>query len=59
MEIARGLTNYSSDELIKIRGLNSRCIADVLGHCPYEEVIHRNNLTLVDSLQASSTRANG
>jgi glutamate 5-kinase len=52
-EIARGLTNYSADELVKIKGMRSHCIADVLGHCPYEEVIHRNNLALVDRPQST------
>lgn len=47
VEIARGLTNYSSLELTKIRGLRSLAIAEVLGHCPYEEVIHRDNMTII------------
>jgi len=45
-EIARGLTNYSSDEIRRIRGLRSEQIAGVLGHCPYEEVVHRDNLAI-------------
>ena len=47
VEIARGLTNYGSQELARIRGLRSPAIAELLGHCPYEEVIHRDNMTLV------------
>ena len=46
-EIARGLCNYSANELAKIRGLRSPEIADKLGHCPYEEVIHRNNMAIM------------
>ncbi len=46
-EIARGLSNYSSQELERIRGLRSPAIAEILGHCPYEEVIHRDNMTVV------------
>ena len=46
-EIARGLTNYSAADLERIKGLKSDRIAQVLGHCPYEEVIHRDNLALV------------
>lgn len=46
-EIARGLTNYSSSDLERIKGLKSDRIAQVLGHCPYQEVIHRDNLALV------------
>ena len=44
--IARGLTNYSSDDIARIRGLKSDQLARLMGgKCP-EEVIHRNNLTL-------------
>ncbi|MEM7476915.1 MAG: glutamate 5-kinase [Planctomycetota bacterium] len=46
-EFARGLSNYSVDELQKIVGLRSDAIAEVLGHCPYEEVIHRDNIALM------------
>lgn len=46
-EIARGLTNYRSSEIHQIKGLKSDRIAQVLGHRPYEEVVHRDNLTLV------------
>jgi glutamate 5-kinase len=46
-EIARGLTNYSSTDLARIQGLKSDRICQVLGHRPYEEVIHRDNLALV------------
>ncbi len=46
-EIARGLTNYASTDLERIKGLKSDRIAQVLGHCPYQEVIHRDNLALV------------
>jgi glutamate 5-kinase len=46
-EVARGLTNYRASEIQRIKGLSSRRISQVLGHRPYEEVIHRNNLALV------------
>jgi len=46
-EIARGLPNYQSSEIHQIKGLKSDRIAQVLGHRPYEEVVHRDNLTLV------------
>ncbi|WP_414566180.1 MULTISPECIES: glutamate 5-kinase [unclassified Anabaena] len=45
-EIARGLVNYSSDELQKIRGCHSREIATILGYVGAETVIHRDNLVL-------------
>lgn len=43
-ELARGLTNYSAAEIERIKGLKSDRIAQVLGHCPYQEVVHRDNL---------------
>jgi glutamate 5-kinase len=45
-EFARGLTNYGSDDILRIRGLKTREIALTLGHCPHDEVVHRNNLVL-------------
>jgi len=47
VEFARGLTNYSSDEAARICGLRSDQIADALGHLPYEEVVHRDNLVVL------------
>jgi glutamate 5-kinase len=45
-EFARGLINYSAAEVKRIKGLNSDQIAAALSHCPYEEVVHRNNLAI-------------
>ncbi len=45
-EFARGLSNYSSDDIRRIRGLKTGEIAEALGHCPYEEVIHRDNMVV-------------
>ena len=45
-QIARGLTNYSSEQLDRIKGLKSSQIAGVLGEKPYDEVVHRNNMML-------------
>jgi glutamate 5-kinase len=44
VEVARGLTNYSAAEVHQIKGRRSEEIGAVLGHCPYHEVIHCNNL---------------
>ncbi len=44
---ARGLVNYPADELSRIFGLRTERIAEVLGYCPYEEVIHRDNLAII------------
>ena len=45
-QIARGLTNYPADQLVKIKGLRTNQIAKVLGDKPYDVVIHRNNMTV-------------
>jgi glutamate 5-kinase len=44
---ARGLVNYPAADLSRIVGLRTERIADVLGYCPYEEVIHRDNLAVI------------
>lgn len=45
-EFARGLTNYTSEEITQIKGQPAGQIAATLGHCPYEEVIHRDNMAV-------------
>ncbi len=45
-EFARGLINYSAEETRRIAGRPTGQIADILGHRPYDEVIHRDNLAL-------------
>lgn len=46
-EVGRGLSNYSFEELIKIRGLKSDRITQVLERRGYEEVVHRDNLVIL------------
>ncbi|WP_414619672.1 glutamate 5-kinase [Calothrix sp. CCY 0018] len=46
-EIARGLVNYSSSELEKIRGKRSSEIPVILGYQGAETVVHRDNLVLI------------
>jgi len=47
-EVARGLSNFSSDELEKIRGMNTNRIHEVLGvEEHFDEVVHRDNLVVV------------
>jgi glutamate 5-kinase len=46
VEIARGLINYDHEELARIKGLRTNQIAETLGECPYEEVIHRDNMVV-------------
>lgn len=45
-EIARGLSNYDADVARRVRGKKAEEIIADLGHLPYEEVIHRDNLAL-------------
>jgi len=45
-QVARGLTNCSSEQLDRIKGLKTAQIAKVLGHKPCDEVVHRNNMTI-------------
>jgi glutamate 5-kinase len=45
-EVARGLVNYTSDELQKIRGQQSDAIPKILGYSGAETVVHRDNLVL-------------
>ncbi|MCS7035018.1 MAG: glutamate 5-kinase [Phycisphaerae bacterium] len=47
LAIARGLTNYSSAEIERIRGRKSAEIRQILGHSAYEEVVHRDNLVVL------------
>lgn len=44
--IGKGLVNYSSTDMNKIKGLKSDRIAQVLGSKPYDDVIHRDNLAI-------------
>jgi glutamate 5-kinase len=47
VEFARGLTNYSSVDADRLRGLNTNQIARVIGKLPYVEMVHRDNLVVV------------
>ena len=46
LEFARGLTNYDAEEIQRIKGLKTRQIAQVLGDCPYDEIVHRDNMVV-------------
>jgi glutamate 5-kinase len=45
--LGTGLVNYSADDIRKIMGLQTSEIKKRLGEKPYDEVIHRDNLTVV------------
>jgi glutamate 5-kinase len=44
--IGAGLVNYDAADIRRIMGLKSQHIQQVLGHKPYDEVIHRDNLVI-------------
>lgn len=50
VEIAKGLVNYPSSDLLRIKGLRTSEIEKVLGYKDYDEVIHRDNLVLVNKI---------
>lgn len=45
-EIARGIVNYKSEDLIKIKGFRSSEIEEILGYFTSENVVHRDNLVV-------------
>ncbi len=45
-QVARGITNYSAQDLDRIKGRKSDEIEDILGYKDYDEVVHRDNLVL-------------
>lgn len=46
-EFAKGLVNFSSDSLHRMRGLKTAAIQEQFGPQEYEEVIHRDNLVVL------------
>lgn len=46
-ELARGLTNYSSEELTRIKGAKTSEIEALIGHKHFDEVIHRDDLVIL------------
>ena len=43
-ELARGLSSFSSEEINKIKGLQSNQIEDILGYSSRSEIIHKDDL---------------
>ncbi|HOF39026.1 MAG TPA: glutamate 5-kinase [Candidatus Hydrogenedentes bacterium] len=46
-DIARGLVNYSSEDIERIKGCKSTQIDAILGQKHFDEVIHRNNMVVL------------
>ncbi|MFB0532773.1 MAG: glutamate 5-kinase [Desulfatiglandales bacterium] len=47
VEFAKGISNYSSSDIEKIKGMQSKEIEHVLGRKDYTEVVYRGNLVLL------------
>ena len=45
--IARGLSEYDSDEAVKVAGLKSAAIEEVLGHTPRAAMVHRDHMVML------------
>ncbi|WP_068546273.1 glutamate 5-kinase [Thalassotalea crassostreae] len=45
--LAKGICQYSSSDLEKIKGKNSADIEQLLGYCPSKEIIHRDDMVLL------------
>lgn len=48
-EVARGLSNYGSDEVRRIAGAHTQNIEEILGHVGHDEVVHRDNMVMADT----------
>jgi glutamate 5-kinase len=48
-EFARGLVNYSAEEVERIKGRRSSEIEQILGYRHSDEVIHRDNLVILEA----------
>jgi len=47
-EFARGLSNYSAEDIERIKGLKTGEIEAALGHKYYDEIVHRDSLALLE-----------
>jgi glutamate 5-kinase len=56
-EFARGLANYGREDVERIKGLRSQEIPAVLGEKPYDEVVHRDNLVILQGPDAPAGEA--
>jgi glutamate 5-kinase len=50
VEFGRGLVNYPSMDVLRVKGLRSHEIARVLGYKVADEIIHRDNFVLIEDL---------
>ncbi len=45
--IAKGISYYSCEEILKIKGFHSSEIENILGYSTYEVVVHKDNLAVI------------
>jgi glutamate 5-kinase len=57
LEFARGLSNYSAAEAAQIKRMKTEQIATALGHCPHDEVVHRDNMAVTVSAEGKMQNA--
>jgi glutamate 5-kinase len=55
-EIARGFTCFTSGQIRKIKGKHTNEIESILGACPGEEIIHRDDLVLTENTESRSQK---
>ncbi|MGH7849638.1 MAG: glutamate 5-kinase [Thermodesulfobacteriota bacterium] len=48
VEVARGLTSYGSDEIRRIMGMSTKDVEGALGYKYSDEVIHRDDLAVIE-----------
>jgi glutamate 5-kinase len=58
-EFGRGFVNYARDDVEAIKGVRSDEVARILGHKPYDEVVHRDNLVILDAPTATPSARGG
>jgi len=46
-EVARGVSNYSAADIERIKGRKTSELATIVGEARFDEVVHRDNLTVV------------
>lgn len=54
--VARGLVNYDAASVAAAAGRHSRDLADVLGAHDFDEIVHRDNLVVLDARPAPAGR---
>ena len=45
-EVARGISNYSAADIERIKGRKTGELAAIVGKVRFDEVVHRDNLTV-------------